>query len=120
MVSQSTNITTISSGFGFVTYSSEHEAQACFDAATHVIDGSKVEVKKATPKDEKGAVPSGPRGEVLRKIFVGGLNYVTTDDGLRAYFEQFGEVTDCVVMKYKESDRSRGFGKSGPSNFFIV
>jgi RNA recognition motif-containing protein len=44
-------------------------------------------------------------------VFVGGLNYTTTDDGLRAYFEQFGEVVDCVVMKNKDSDRSRGFGK---------
>jgi hypothetical protein len=44
-------------------------------------------------------------------VFVGGLNYTTTDEALKTYFEQFGEVTDCVVMKYKGSDRSRGFGK---------
>ena len=101
-----------SSGFGFVTYSSEHEAQACFDAGTHILDGSKVDVKKATPKEEKGSTSTaGPKGEVLRKIFIGGLNYATTDEGLRTYFEQFGEVIDCVVMKYKDTERSRGFGK---------
>ncbi len=74
------------------------------------MDGTKIDLKRATPKDEKGAAP-GPKGEVLRKIFIGGLNYSTTDDGLKSYFEQFGEVVDCIVMKYKDTDRSRGFGK---------
>jgi RNA recognition motif-containing protein len=73
------------------------------------VDGTQIEIKRSTPKGEKGA--SGPKGEVLRKIFIGGLTYSTTDEGLRTYFEQFGEVVDCVVMKYKDSDRSRGFGK---------
>jgi len=73
------------------------------------LDGTKIEIKRATPKDEKGA--NGPKGEVLRKIFIGGLNYSTTDEGLKSYFEQFGEVVDCIVMKYKDTDRSRGFGK---------
>jgi RNA-binding protein Musashi len=39
------------------------------------------------------------------------LNYETTDEGLKTYFEQFGEVVDCIVMKYKDTNRSRGFGK---------
>ena len=72
------------------------------------MDGTQIEIKRSTPKGEKGA--SGPKGEVLRKIFIGGLTYSTTDEGLKTYFEQYGEVVDCVVMKYKDSDRSRGFG----------
>ena len=99
----------VSSGFGFITFSTVEEADACFAAGPHSLDDTTIDVKKATPKGEKGSTE--PKGEVLRKVFIGGLNYATTDDGLKAYFEKFGEIVDCVVMKYKDSDRSRGFGK---------
>ncbi|QSL64666.1 hypothetical protein MERGE_001968 [Pneumocystis wakefieldiae] len=33
------------------------------------------------------------------KMFIGGLNWETTDESLREYFEQFGEVTECNVMR---------------------
>ncbi|KAE9411119.1 hypothetical protein BT96DRAFT_804814 [Gymnopus androsaceus JB14] len=33
------------------------------------------------------------------KMFIGGLNWDTTDDGLRAYFEQFGKVDACTIMR---------------------
>jgi RNA recognition motif-containing protein len=42
---------------------------------------------------------------------VGGLNYATTDEGLKKYFERFGEVVDSVVMKFRDTKRSRGFGR---------
>ncbi|CAK8682731.1 uncharacterized protein LOC143470186 isoform X2 [Clavelina lepadiformis] len=48
--------------------------------------------------------------EQQRKLFIGGLNFDTTDDSLREYFNQFGEVTDCIVMKDPKSKKSRGFG----------
>lgn len=44
------------------------------------------------------------------KMFIGGLNWETTDESLRAYFEQFGEVTECNVMRDSSTSRSRGFG----------
>jgi len=37
--------------------------------------------------------------EQFRKLFIGGLSYSTTDDSLREYFCQFGDLIDCVVMK---------------------
>ncbi|KAJ1536574.1 hypothetical protein HK096_009616, partial [Nowakowskiella sp. JEL0078] len=46
----------------------------------------------------------------LGKIFVGALNWDTTDESLHNYFGQFGEVLDCVVMKDQNTGRSRGFG----------
>ncbi|KAF3694148.1 Heterogeneous nuclear ribonucleoprotein A0 [Channa argus] len=46
----------------------------------------------------------------LCKLFVGGLNVETTDDGLRKYFEQFGALTDCVVVMNQQLGRSRCFG----------
>ncbi|XP_071385689.1 heterogeneous nuclear ribonucleoprotein A0-like [Centroberyx affinis] len=46
----------------------------------------------------------------LCKLFVGGLNVETTDDGLRQHFEQFGTLTDCVVVLNQQLQRSRCFG----------
>ncbi|NXT20824.1 ROA1 protein, partial [Syrrhaptes paradoxus] len=35
--------------------------------------------------------------EQLRKLFIGGLSFETTDESLRSHFEQWGTLTDCVV-----------------------
>ena len=43
-------------------------------------------------------------------MFIGGLNWETTDESMRAHFEQFGRVTDCMVMRDGATGRSRGFG----------
>jgi cold-inducible RNA-binding protein len=44
------------------------------------------------------------------RIFVGNLNYRTDDNGLRAAFEPFGDVTEANVVVDRYTDRSRGFG----------
>ncbi|KAI9289789.1 hypothetical protein BC943DRAFT_315164 [Umbelopsis sp. AD052] len=43
------------------------------------------------------------------KMFVGGLNWETTDERLRDYFSKYGEVIDCVVMRDATTGKSRGF-----------
>jgi RNA recognition motif-containing protein len=48
---------------------------------------------------------------VLRsKLYVGNLSWSTTDDRLRSAFEEFGTITDAIVMKDRETGRNRGFG----------
>lgn len=47
---------------------------------------------------------------MAKKLFVGGLAWATTDDGLRQAFERFGEVTEAKVIMDRETGRSRGFG----------
>lgn len=42
-------------------------------------------------------------------MFVGGLSWDTTKEGLQSYFCRFGEIVDCVVMS-NDQGRSRGFG----------
>ncbi|KAL7395123.1 hypothetical protein ABVT39_010557 [Epinephelus coioides] len=46
----------------------------------------------------------------LCKLFVGGLNVETTEDGVRKHFEQFGTLSDCVVVMNQQLGRSRCFG----------
>ncbi|XP_077347442.1 heterogeneous nuclear ribonucleoproteins A2/B1 isoform X6 [Lithobates pipiens] len=48
--------------------------------------------------------------EQFRKLFIGGLSFETTEESLRKYYEQWGKLTDCVVMRDPQSKRSRGFG----------
>ena len=57
---------------------------------------------------EEGHDPKEP--EQLRKLFIGGLSFETTDDSLREHFEKCGTLTDCVVMRDPQTKRSRGFG----------
>jgi len=51
-----------------------------------------------------------PEAEQFRKLFIGGLSYDTTDEGLREHFGQWGEIVDCVVMHDPQTKKSRGFG----------
>lgn len=44
------------------------------------------------------------------KLFVGGLAWATTDEGLKTAFGAFGEVVDAKVITDRETGRSRGFG----------
>lgn len=48
--------------------------------------------------------------ENFRKIFVGGLTGNTTDEVMREFYQQFGELTDIIVMRDPNTKRSRGFG----------
>ncbi|MCE5301815.1 MAG: RNA-binding protein [Planctomycetaceae bacterium] len=45
-----------------------------------------------------------------KKLFVGGLSWGTTDDGLHGAFSQFGEIVEAKVITDRETGRSRGFG----------
>ena len=48
-----------------------------------------------------------------KKLFVGGLSWNTTDDGLREAFSRFGSVVEAKVVTDRETGRSRGFGFVG-------
>ncbi|MBP9667833.1 RNA-binding protein [Candidatus Saccharibacteria bacterium] len=45
-----------------------------------------------------------------QNLFVGSLAYATTDDTLRAFFEQIGAVASARVISDRDSGRSKGFG----------
>uniref|UniRef100_A0A8D2KIV5 RRM domain-containing protein n=1 Tax=Urocitellus parryii TaxID=9999 RepID=A0A8D2KIV5_UROPR len=66
-------------------------------------------------------LPAGNRAEAtesamerekvhLRKLFIGGLSFKTTEESLRNYYKQWGKVTDCVVIiTDRQSGKKRAF-----------
>jgi len=50
----------------------------------------------------------GSKDNNQNKLFVGGISRDTTDDEFRVYFEQFGPISDCVVIK--DNGVPKGFG----------
>lgn len=115
-------------GFGFVTF----ETEDCMrDALSEdqIIDGRTIDVKEAVPQAEGGDFRGGapmrsngaPGGRPsirapahiatpCDKVFLGGLAQTTTEDQVREYFQRYGYIIDCVVMKDRDTGRSRGFG----------
>ena len=47
---------------------------------------------------------------MAKKLFVGNLSWNTTDDSLRDFFSQVGNVISASVITDRMSGRSRGFG----------
>ncbi|KAJ8036657.1 Heterogeneous nuclear ribonucleoproteins A1-like [Holothuria leucospilota] len=52
--------------------------------------------------------------ERLRKLFLGGLSFSTTEDDIRKTFQDYGTIVDCVVIRGQPSQR----GEQGPSRGF--
>jgi RNA-binding protein Musashi len=76
-----------------------------------------VEAKKAVPRDDQSILSKSNASSIgspgpgrTRKIFVGGLPSNVTESEFRRYFEQFGVITDVVVMYDHNTQRPRGFG----------
>ena len=57
-----------------------------------------------------GGVQMDASREEMSKLFVGGIAWATSDDGLREAFEAFGDVTEAKIITDRETGRSRGFG----------
>tara|TARA_Y100000389_G_C17069732_1_gene321398 strand:+ start:119 stop:424 length:306 start_codon:yes stop_codon:yes gene_type:complete len=49
-------------------------------------------------------------------IYVGNLNFSTTEDEMRELFGGYGEVTSCKLINDRNSGRPRGFGFVEMSN----
>lgn len=82
----------------------------------------------ACPRSVRGASPGGPvtpessqahHGKCLPqatmasdegKLFVGGLSFDTNEQSLEQVFSKYGQISEVVVVKDRETQRSRGFG----------
>merc|ERR550539_1129274 len=95
-----------SRGFGFVTYATDEEVDACQLARPHNIDGRTVETKRAIPRDAENASAA----QTVTKLFVGVFKEELDADDLRTYFGQYGNVTEVKVIMDKETGKKKGFG----------
>lgn len=66
-----------------------------------------IQNSQANPISVQNSSYSGNPSASL-KLFVGGLYFQTEDDVLK-YFQQFGEVVDCQLLRHRQTGRSRGF-----------
>ncbi|XWS12940.1 hypothetical protein CRYUN_Cryun37aG0133000 [Craigia yunnanensis] len=103
-------------GFGFVVYADPAIAERVV-TEKHMIDGRTVEAKKAVPRDDQNilnksnvSIHGSPAPARTKKIFVGGLASTVTESDFKSYFDQFGTITDVVVMYDHNTQRPRGFG----------
>lgn len=108
-------------GFGFVVFADPSILDRVLQD-THNIDGRTVEAKRALSREEQhtasrasgnpnvGRSYTGGNNVRTKKIFVGGLPPTLTEEGFRQYFENYGTVTDVVVMYDQNTSRPRGFG----------
>ncbi|KAJ5972430.1 Nucleotide-binding alpha-beta plait [Penicillium vulpinum] len=93
------------------TYESQPPQPSQFDTGYHNGSGNAYGAPvttQAPPPAETESHGTGIKED--GKMFIGGLNWETTDESLRDYFSQFGEVQECTVMRDSATGRSRGFG----------
>jgi len=66
---------------------------------------------ESNEKDQNTLSETFTDSETARKLFVGGLSWQTTEDGLSRYLGALGvEVERALIMRDKLTGRSRGFG----------
>ncbi|XP_042468877.1 heterogeneous nuclear ribonucleoprotein A0-like [Zingiber officinale] len=104
-------------GFGFVVFTHPAVSERVV-MEKHAIDGRIVDVKKAVPREDQQILNRSNNNSICgslspgrtRKIFVGGLPPTITENDFKNYFDQFGTITDAVVMYDHNTQRPRGFG----------
>ena len=47
---------------------------------------------------------------MAKKLFVGNIDWGTTDDDMKDLFAEYGEIEECVIIKDRATNRSKGFG----------
>lgn len=68
---------------------------------------------QTTSEPAQPAEPTGPvKADISKdncKMFIGGLNWETDEEGLKKYFSKYGNVTELRIMRDGTTGRSRGF-----------
>ncbi|XP_044507957.1 small RNA-binding protein 11, chloroplastic-like [Mangifera indica] len=70
-------------------------------------------VKSSTGIESRSLIPPAlfiSCRAIASKLFVGGLSFSTSDEGLSQTFSQYGQVIEAKVVMDRVSDRSKGFG----------
>jgi hypothetical protein len=94
------------SGFGFITVANQADADAIM-GCHHELQHSQLDVKPAL---DRAQARNKEEIDRRRKAFVGGLPRNLPDHELHAYFQQFGSIQKCYVVKDPNTGKTRGFG----------
>lgn len=111
-------------GFGFITFVYAEDSKRAREEVLE-LDNRRLDVKIAMPRGthsqgmvhdkfdrtknvKRFEVPQAPPG--TKKLYVAGLDYLTTDESFTNFFLQFGELENAEVIREHNSSRSRGFG----------
>jgi len=105
-------------GFGFVTFAKDEDA----DKAIAALNKSELAGRKITVNDadsgakKRGGKDGGARGgrketpDGSARMYVGGLPWETSNEGLKVLFANHGTVHDVHVITDKGTGKSKGFG----------
>uniref|UniRef100_H2Y684 RRM domain-containing protein n=1 Tax=Ciona savignyi TaxID=51511 RepID=H2Y684_CIOSA len=100
------NSTGRSKGFGFVTFETETEADACMEERPHTLNNRQIDVKRAVSREE--SAKPGAHFQV-KKIFIGGLKDGCDESSLKEYFGKIGSIETFELPLERDSDKPRGF-----------
>lgn len=93
-----------SKGFGFVTFKEPDSLDSAQSKRPHMIDGKKVDTKRAMPRDE-----AQENKVTVNKMFVGGLDENTSEDQVKETFSSFGNVEKVEMIKDKTTGKQKRF-----------
>ncbi|XP_058063958.1 RNA-binding protein squid isoform X2 [Anopheles bellator] len=84
-----------SRGFAFIVYKNADSIEKVVSAGDHVINNKKVDPKKAKAR--------------YGKIFVGGLTTEISDEEIKIFFGQFGNIVEVEMPFDKQKNQRKGF-----------
>ncbi|XP_025156129.1 RNA-binding protein squid isoform X2 [Harpegnathos saltator] len=84
-----------SRGFAFIVFAKAEALDKIMSAGDHVINNKKVDPKKAKARHGK--------------IFVGGLSTELSDDDIKHFFSQFGNIVEVEMPFDKTKNQRKGF-----------
>lgn len=96
-----------SRGFGFVTYAEMKMLDEAQKNRPHEIKGRTVEPKRAVPRNE---INNPEANSTVKKLFVAGIKDDVTDDDMKTYFSNYGNVISVTIVTEKDTGKKRGFG----------
>ncbi|XP_005187286.2 ribonucleoprotein RB97D [Musca domestica] len=101
-------VTKRSRGFGFVTFTKIAMVDKAQASRPHIIDGKKVESKRALPRTEQSA-KDNKKNHTVKKLFIGGLKDDHDEQCLKDYFSQYGNVISVEFLIDNTTGKRRGF-----------
>ena len=85
------------------------DVESSINESEDAVENKRQKLDEADSK--AGGITDTPQTDdpLSRKVFVGGLPNIVTEEKLREYFENFGRVLDINLIRDRDTNRVRGF-----------